>query len=128
MREKTNSTMNGTLYWEHKAWTACMYVDKYEAGQYETKSENTNEKDIGQIWLLVGKYKKIEVIMNTNRFIAHKSPLKIENALLHPRVKGPTCACNVNILTLQASTISGVDASTKEVYWLSGTSMSTVGE
>jgi hypothetical protein len=70
-----------------------MYVDKYELGQYKPKSENTDAQNIGQIQLLVGKYKKIEVTTNTNRFMAHKAPLKIENALLHPRVKVPTRAC-----------------------------------
>jgi hypothetical protein len=68
------------------------YVDKYEAGQYEPKSENANAQNIGQIRLLVGKYKKIEVTTNTNHFVAHKSPLKIENAILHPQVTGLTCA------------------------------------
>jgi hypothetical protein len=85
--------MRRKLYWEEKAWPARMYVDKYEAGQHEPKSENTNAQNIGQIRLLVGKYKKIEVTTNSNRFVAHKSPLKIENAILHPWVKGPTRAC-----------------------------------
>jgi hypothetical protein len=93
LHEKTKSTMHGTLYWEEKAWPARTYIDKYEAGQYEPNSENTNAQNIGQIRLLVCKYKKIEVTTNTNRFVAHKSPLKIENTLLHPRVKEPTRAC-----------------------------------
>jgi hypothetical protein len=94
--EKTKSTMRGTLYCEENAWPACMYVDKYEAGQNEPKSDNTNVQNIGQIRLLVGKDKKIEVTTSTNRFVAHKSPLKIKNAFLHPRVKGPTHACKEN--------------------------------
>jgi hypothetical protein len=69
-----------------------MYIDQYEVGHYEPKTENTAAQNIGKIRLLVGKYKKIEVIVNTNRFVAHKAPMKIENVLLHPRVKGPTRA------------------------------------
>jgi hypothetical protein len=45
---------------------------------------------IGQICLLVGKCKKVEVVVNMSRFVAHKAPMKIEHVLLHPRVKGPT--------------------------------------
>jgi hypothetical protein len=57
-----------------------------------SKTENTGEQNIGQIRLLVGKYKKIEVVVNTNRFVAQKASMKIENVLLYPRVKGPTRA------------------------------------
>jgi hypothetical protein len=30
--------------------------------------------------------------VNTNRFVAQKAPMKIENVLLHTRVKGPSRA------------------------------------
>jgi hypothetical protein len=86
LREKTKSTMRGALYWEENAWPERMYMDQYELGHYEPKTENTSAQNIGQICLLEGKYKKIEVVVNRNRFV------KIENVLLHPRVKGPTHA------------------------------------
>jgi hypothetical protein len=67
LREKTKSTMRGMLYWQEKPWPARVYVHKYELGQYEPKSENTNAQNIGQVRLLVGKYKKVEVTVNTNQ-------------------------------------------------------------
>jgi hypothetical protein len=48
-----------------------MYIDQYDVGRYQPK---------------------IEVVVNTNRFMAQKAPMKIEDVLLHPRVKGPTHA------------------------------------
>jgi hypothetical protein len=87
--------MRGTLYRKDNAWPERTYINQYEIGHYEPKTENTTAQNIGQIRLLVGKYKKIELIVNTNRFRAHKAPMKIENVLLHPCVKGPTCASKV---------------------------------
>jgi hypothetical protein len=92
LREKTKSTMRRTLYWEENAWPERTYIDQYDMGHYQPKTENTSSQNIGQIRLLVGKYKKIEVVVNTNRFVAQKAPMKIENVLLHPRVKRPTRA------------------------------------
>jgi hypothetical protein len=89
LSEKTKSTMRGTLYWKEAAWPERTYISQYEVGHYEPKTENTTAQNIGQIRLQVGKYKKIEVVVNTNRFMAHKAPMKIENVLFHPRVKGP---------------------------------------
>jgi hypothetical protein len=88
--------MRGTLYWKECAWPERMYINQYEVGHYEPKTENTMSQNIGQIHLLVGKYKKVEVVVNTNRFVAHKAPMKIENVLLHPRVKGQTRASKAN--------------------------------
>jgi hypothetical protein len=84
--------MRGALYWEENAWPERTYIYQYEMGHYEPKTENTSAQNIGQIRLLVSKFKKIEVVVNTNRFVAQKAPMKIENVLLHPRVKGPTRA------------------------------------
>jgi hypothetical protein len=92
LQEKTKSTMRGALYWEEIAWPERTYIDQYKVGHYEPKTENTSTQNIGQIRLLVGKYKKIEVVVNTNRFVAQKAPTKIANVLLHPRVNGPTHA------------------------------------
>jgi hypothetical protein len=61
-------------------------------GHYEPKTENTSAQNIGKTRLLVGKYKRIEVVVNTNLFVAQKAPMKIENMFLHPWVKGPTWA------------------------------------
>jgi hypothetical protein len=92
LREKTKSTMRGKLYWKEHVWPERTYIDQYKVGRYEPKTENTAAQTIGQIRLLVGKYKKIEVVVNKNRFVASKLPLKIGNALLHPWIKGPTHA------------------------------------
>jgi hypothetical protein len=92
LREKMKSTIHGALYWEEHAWPERTYTDQYEVSHYKPKTENTAAENIGQIRLLVGKYKKIEVVGNTNRFVAQKAPMKIENVLLHLRVKGPTSA------------------------------------
>jgi hypothetical protein len=56
---------------------------------------------MGQLCLLVGKYKKIEVVVNTNHFVAHKAPMKMENVLLHPCVKGHTCEQSVQHVKAQ---------------------------
>jgi hypothetical protein len=84
--------MRGILYWEESAWPERTYIDQYELGLYEPKTENTTAQNIGQIHLLVSKYKKIEAVVKTNHFVAYKAPMKIENVLLHPQVKGPTRA------------------------------------
>jgi hypothetical protein len=95
LHEKTKSTMCGTLYWKERAWPERTYINQYKIGHYEPKTENTTAQNIGQIRLLVGKHKKVEVVVNMNCFMAHKAPMKIENVLLHPRVKGPTRASKV---------------------------------
>jgi hypothetical protein len=71
LREKTKATMRGALYWKEHAWPERTYIDQYEVGHYEPKTENTSEQNIRQIRLLVGKYKKIEVVVNTNCFVAY---------------------------------------------------------
>jgi hypothetical protein len=73
LRQKTKSTMRGTLYWKESAWPERKYINQYKVGHYEPKTENTTAQNIVQIRLLVGKYKKVEVVMNTNRFVAHKA-------------------------------------------------------
>jgi hypothetical protein len=92
LREKTKATMRRALYWKEHAWPERTYIDQYEVGRYQPKTENTAAQNIVQIRLLVGKSKKLEVVVNTNRFVAQKAPMKIENVLLHPPVKGPTRA------------------------------------
>jgi hypothetical protein len=92
LREKTKSTMRGALYWKENAWPERAYIDQYQVGHYKPKTENNSAQSIGQIRLLVDKYKKIEVVANMNRFVAQKAPMKIENVVLHPWVKGPTHA------------------------------------
>jgi hypothetical protein len=65
-------------------------VEKYVTGQYEPKVKNMFTHDIGLVQLMVNKYKKIEVVTNTNRFMACLKPMRIEHALLHPHVNGST--------------------------------------
>jgi hypothetical protein len=62
--------MLGTMYWEENAWPERTYIDQYEVGHYEPKTENSSAQNIGQIRLRVGKYKKIEVVLNTICFAA----------------------------------------------------------
>jgi hypothetical protein len=54
------------------------------------KKNKTTTQDIGLIQLVAGKYKKIELIMNTKKNEACLTPTQIEHALLHSRVNGPT--------------------------------------
>jgi hypothetical protein len=54
------------------------------------KKKKTTTHDIGLIQLVAGKYKKIELIMNTKKNEAGLTSMKIKHALLHPRVNGPT--------------------------------------
>jgi hypothetical protein len=61
-------------------------VDKYITGQYEPKANNSVTQDIGLAQLMVGKYKKVEVT-NTSQFMARSTPMRIEHALLQPRVQ-----------------------------------------
>jgi hypothetical protein len=58
---------------EQIAWPERTYIDQYEVGHYEPKTENTSAQNIVKIRLLVGKYKKIEVVVNTNHFVAQRS-------------------------------------------------------
>jgi hypothetical protein len=88
LRAKTKSTMRGALYWKEHACPECTYIDQYEVGHYKPKTENNSAQNIGKIRLLVAKYKKIEVFVNTNCFVAQKSPMKIENMLLHSTPSG----------------------------------------
>jgi hypothetical protein len=48
LREKTNSTMRGTLHWKEGAWPERTYINQYEVGHYEPKTENTMAQNIGQ--------------------------------------------------------------------------------
>jgi hypothetical protein len=50
--------MRGALYWEENAWPQRTYIDQYKVGHYEPKTESSSAQNIGQIRLLVGKYKK----------------------------------------------------------------------
>jgi hypothetical protein len=75
-------------------------------GHYEPNTENNSVQNIRQIRLLVGKYKKIEVVVNTNRFVAQNAPMKIENMLLHPWVKGPTHASKANNMWKPKNTLN----------------------
>jgi hypothetical protein len=67
-------------------------LDKYVTGQYEPKEKNSSTQDIGLVQFVVGTYKKAEVNVHTNRFVAYLTPMRIEHLLLHPRVNGPTRA------------------------------------
>jgi hypothetical protein len=40
---------------------------------------------------MVGKYKKIELVTDTNKFVASLMSMKIKHALLLPSVNSPTC-------------------------------------
>jgi hypothetical protein len=91
--EKTQDTMRRAVKWtDPYTWPVRKQVDKYVTGQYEPKVKNSRTQYIGLVQLMVGKYQKIEVISNTNRFVASLTPMRIEHALLHPRVNGPTRA------------------------------------
>jgi hypothetical protein len=73
-------------------WPVHKQVDKYVTGQYEPKAKNARTQDIGLVQLMVGKHQKIEVVTNMNWFVASLTPMRIEHALLHPRVNSPTSA------------------------------------
>jgi hypothetical protein len=49
LSEETNTTMRVTLYWEQQAWPTRAYIDKYEVGQWEPNSENTQVQNIAQV-------------------------------------------------------------------------------
>jgi hypothetical protein len=92
--EKTNNTLRRVVNWtDPNTWPWHKHVDKYIMGQYDTKVKNSATQDIGLVQLMVGKYKKVEVVTNTNWFVARLTPMRIEHALLHLRVNGPTRAC-----------------------------------
>jgi hypothetical protein len=67
-------------------------MKKLATGQYHPKEKNTTTQQIGLVQLVAGKYKKIELVENTNKNKACGVPMKIEHALLHPCVNGPTRA------------------------------------
>jgi hypothetical protein len=74
--------MCGALYWEENSWPVSTNINRYDVRHYEPKSENTSAQNVGQFRLLVGKYKKIKVVVNMNRFVAQKTPPKIENIVI----------------------------------------------
>jgi hypothetical protein len=69
-------------------------------GRYYIKEKNSAAQQIGLVQMVVGKYKKIEQVESMNKNKACHSRMKIEHALLHPRVNGPTRASKThNALT-----------------------------
>jgi hypothetical protein len=60
--KKMKSIMRGVLYWEENAWLEPTYIDLYEVGHYKPKTDNSSAQNIGQICLLVGKYKSVDTI------------------------------------------------------------------
>jgi hypothetical protein len=85
--------MRGAVKWmDPYKWPLCKQVDKYVIGLYEPKVKNSRTQDIGLVHLIVVKYQKIKVVTNTNLFVASLTSMRIEHALLHPRVNGPTRA------------------------------------
>jgi hypothetical protein len=68
------------------------HVKKLAKGQYCPKEKNSTEQDIGLVQLVVGKYKKIELVECMNKNKACFSRMQIEHALLHPSVNGPARA------------------------------------
>jgi hypothetical protein len=93
LREKTQDTMRGVVKWiDPYTGPVCKEVNKYVIGQYEPKVKNSRTQGIRLVQLVVGTYKTIEIIANTNWFVARLTPMRIEHALLHPVVNGPTRA------------------------------------
>jgi hypothetical protein len=89
--EKTQDTMRGAVKWtDPYTWPVHKQVDKYVTGQYESKVKNSRTQDTGLVQLMVSKCQKIEGSTNMNQFVASLMPMRIENALLHSQVNGPT--------------------------------------
>jgi hypothetical protein len=70
-------------------WLVRKHVKKLAKGQYCPKEKNSTAQDIGLVQLVVGKYKKIELVENMNKDTACLSRMQIEHALLHSCVNGP---------------------------------------
>jgi hypothetical protein len=49
LREKTKSTMRGTLYWQEKPWPARTYVNKYELASTSPIVRTQPQHNIGQV-------------------------------------------------------------------------------
>jgi hypothetical protein len=91
LHEKTQDTMSRAVKWtDPYMWPVRKQVNKYVTGQYEPKVKNSRTQDIGLVQLVVGTYKKVKDTTNKNRFVACLTPMRIEHALLHPHVHGPT--------------------------------------
>jgi hypothetical protein len=65
LREKTNNTMHRAVKWtDPNMWPVHKQEDKYIMGRYEPKAKNSVTQDIRLVQLMVGKYKKVEVVTN----------------------------------------------------------------
>jgi hypothetical protein len=92
-REKSNNTLRGVVMWTSPyPWPVPKHVKKFAWAQYCPKEKNSTAHDIGLVQLVVGKYKKIELVESTNKNKACLLQMQIEHALLHPHVNGPTRA------------------------------------
>jgi hypothetical protein len=103
-------------------------VDKYVTGQYQPKVKNTRTQDIELVQLMVGKYQKIEVITNPNRFVASLTPMRIEHALWHPRVNSPTRASKTYNAWKLENTQNWWDTFGEENLFMFGTERLNAGE
>jgi hypothetical protein len=64
---KSNNTLCGVVMWKNPyPWPTPKHVNKLATGQYNPKEKNTTAQRIGLVQLGVGKYKKIELVENTN--------------------------------------------------------------
>jgi hypothetical protein len=60
-------------------WPTPKHVEKLATGQCHPKEKNTTTQQIGLVQLVVGKYKKIELVENMNKNKACGAPMKIEH-------------------------------------------------
>jgi hypothetical protein len=65
---KSNNTLRGVVMWTSQyPWPVPKHVKKLAKDQYCPKEKNSTAQDIGLIQLVVGKYKKIELVDSTNK-------------------------------------------------------------
>jgi hypothetical protein len=89
--EKFNNTLRGVVMWMSPyPWPIPKHVTKLGMGRYYPKEMNLAAQQIGLVQMVVGKYKKIELVESTNKNKACLLRMQIEHALLHPHVNGPT--------------------------------------
>jgi hypothetical protein len=48
--EQTKSTMHGALYWKEHAWPERTYIDQYEVGRYQHRTNPSTSRQVQENW------------------------------------------------------------------------------
>jgi hypothetical protein len=68
LRENSINTLRRVVRWTNPyLWPIPKHVTKLAMGRYYPKEKNSTAQQIGLVQMVVGKYKKIELVESTNK-------------------------------------------------------------